>query len=195
MANYFRTLLLFLLRREQGRLRELEEPLLVIIDLTKDAINPFDRHRGHIAHTMLMILLADSDRTDEARSHFEAFASQDFANVPRDSYWLATVVLLAEASVMLGDRQRAARLYDLLLPYADRNAAPGSGAVFLGAVAYYLGRLAALLTRWDDAMRHFGEALEINARMRARPRSPHNMAMPTRCCNATDQGIGSERSP
>jgi tetratricopeptide (TPR) repeat protein len=169
VAVYFRTLLLFLMRREQDRLHELEEPLRVVIELTRDAANPFDRHRGHVAQAMLMILLAEAGRADEARSRFEAFTSQDVADIPKDSYWLATVVLLADVCVLLGDRERALQLDELLRPYAARNAAPGSGPVFLGAVSFYRGRLASLLSRWDDAARHFDEALSMNLRMRARP--------------------------
>ena len=64
-------------------------------------------------------------------------------------------------------------LYDILLPYATRNAAPGSSAIFLGAVSYYLGRLATVLSRWDAAARHFDAALAMNTRMRARPAVAH----------------------
>jgi hypothetical protein len=173
VAIYFRTLLSFLLRREQGRLDELEEPLRRLIDLTRDAANPFDRHRGHVAQAMHMILLAASHRPDEARSRFEAFACQDFADLPKDSYWLTTMVLLADVGAMLEDRQRAARLYDLLLPYAAHNAAPGSGPLFFGSVSYFLGRLATLLARWADATKHYDEALAMNSRMRARPAVAH----------------------
>ncbi|MBA2598372.1 MAG: hypothetical protein H0V00_17255, partial [Chloroflexia bacterium] len=173
VAIYFRTLLLFLLRREQGRLHEIDKPLDVVIDLTRESVNPFDRHRGHVAQVMRMILLAESDRAEDARSLFEAFASQDFADLPKDSYWLATFVLLADICVLLGDRKRAAMLNELLLPYAARNAAAGSGAMFFGAVSYYLGLLATLLSRWNDATRHFDHALAMNAHMRARPAVAH----------------------
>jgi tetratricopeptide (TPR) repeat protein len=122
---------------------------------------------------MLMILLTESGRANEAESRFQSFASQDFADLPKDSYWLATFVLLAEAGVMLGDQQRAALLYELLLPYAARNAAPGSGPIFLGAVSSYLGRLASLLSRWPEAAKHYDQALVMNTRMRSRPAVAH----------------------
>ena len=107
IAIYFRTLFLFLLRREQGRADELDEPLRLVVDLTRDAINPFDRHRGHIAQSMRMLLLVESGRTDEAQSLFETFASAAFSDVPSASYWLATFVLLADVCATLRDEARA----------------------------------------------------------------------------------------
>ena len=140
-----------------------------VIDLTRDCIDPYDRHRGHIARGMLMLRHLDAGRADVARPLFEAFAIRDFADLPRDSYWLATIVLLADACAALADRTRAALLYDLLIPYTDRNAAPASGLGCFGAVSYYLGLLATLLSRWEDATQYFEKALAMNTRMRARP--------------------------
>jgi ATP/maltotriose-dependent transcriptional regulator MalT len=137
--------------------------------MTRDDPNPFDRHRGQVARVASVILLAESGQVEEARERFAEFASADFADLARDAYWLATVVLLADLCVLLQDRRRAATLYDLLLPYAERNAAPASSAVYLGPVAYYLGLLATLLRRWGDAARHFEAALAMNARMKAVP--------------------------
>jgi DNA-binding CsgD family transcriptional regulator len=169
IVRYFRTLLLFLVRREQARLAELAEPLRAVIEMTRNEPNPFDRHRGQIARVASVILLAELGQLEEARARFEESASADFRDLARDAYWLATVVLLADVCVLLQDVKRATALYDLLLPYADRNAAPASSAVYLGAVSHYLGLLATLLQRWDNAERHFEDALQRNARMRAVP--------------------------
>src|SRR5262249_59994286 len=63
--------------------------------------------------------------------------------------------------------ERAVTLYELLLSYADRCATVGIAAA-RGSVARFLGLLATVLSRYDDAERHFEKALEINARIRAR---------------------------
>ncbi len=169
VAIYMRLLLLFMLRREQGRLEEIGEPIAAVIDMTRDSVDPFDRHRGHVVLAIQIIRDLEAGRADAARPLFEAFAARDFADLAKDSYWLATIVLLADACASLGDRTRAALLYDLLLPYADRNAAPASGLACFGAVSYYLGLLATCLSRWENATKHFEQALEMNTRMQARP--------------------------
>ena len=53
---------------------------------------------------------------------FEGLAAEDFAELPRDEEWLFGMSLLAPVCAFLGDTGRAALLYDLLWPYAERNA-------------------------------------------------------------------------
>ena len=64
--------------------------------------------------------------------------------------------------------ERAAPLYELLLPYGSLNtvAAP---EIALGSTSRPLGILATLLGRLEDAARHFEEALRMNEKMGARP--------------------------
>ena len=59
-------------------------------------------------------------------------------------------------------------LYELLSPYSER-VGTGYPEINLGAVARYLGLLAAAESSWDDAERHFEQALEVNQRIGARP--------------------------
>ncbi len=169
IARYARLLVLFLLCREQGRLPEIDGLSASVVDLAGERFSPLDQHRGQIAQVLHMIALLDAGKTDEARSRFDAFAGQPLAGLPRDPFWPATIALLAEVCSRLGDRRRAALLYDLLAPYADRNVAPPDSPAYFGAVAQYLGLLATLLVRWGDATRHFEAALAMNARMRALP--------------------------
>jgi hypothetical protein len=63
---------------------------------------------------------------------------------------------------------RLGRAYELLLPYAHCNvfAYP---EISLGSASRYLGLLAASLSRWAEAERHFQAAIEMNARMGGRP--------------------------
>jgi hypothetical protein len=64
---------------------------------------------------------------------------------------------------------RVRKLYDLLLPYAERNVVVALAAACNGSCERYLGILASAMERWDDAARHFERAVAANERMRARP--------------------------
>jgi eukaryotic-like serine/threonine-protein kinase len=94
-----------------------------------------------------------------ARMELERCARRDFTELPRDGLWILHLCSLAEACALLADLRRAERLYDLLLPFADRNAVSVTQQPF-GPVALRLGMLATTLERWDDAERHFATALE-----------------------------------
>jgi uncharacterized protein HemY len=60
----------------------------------------------------------------------------------------------------------------LLVPWAAFNAADWPEAI-RGSVSRYLGILAATRRRWDEAGMHFEDAVEMNARMGARPWLAH----------------------
>ena len=107
-------------------------------------------------------------RGEEAGVRLEALAPGGFAVVPFDQEWLYATTLLAETVAMLGNAESAAVLYDRLLPWRHLNAVdPAEG--FMGSVSRYLGRLAAVVGRADEAVQHFEDALEMNERMGARP--------------------------
>ena len=59
--------------------------------------------------------------------------------------------------MLIGDRERAGRLYELVLPYAERNLVTYTLQPF-GPVALRLGMVASMLSRWEEAERHFGTA-------------------------------------
>ena len=99
-------------------------------------------------------------------------AAADLVKLPRDSEWLFSLSVLAEVAAHLQDRDRAAILYGLLLPYARLNAS-NSGVGGIGSVSRYLGILASTMSRWDDAQSHFEDALAMNERMGARPWLAH----------------------
>lgn len=117
----------------------------------------------------LAALCADFGRRDEAANAFERIAPENFRAIPRDNNWLAGIALAAEVCVSLGDRARGAVLYDMLHPFAGRNAVAGSGAAFNGCVSRQLGQLAALLGKPVDARRYFNDAIQRDGRMGARP--------------------------
>ena len=156
-------LAMFVLRREQGRLRE-------VADLTRGAMGEYPGYRSF--RCLVALLECELEREDEARRAFDELAARDFAALPRDSEWLFCLSILAEVAAYLDDHDRAAVLYRLLLPYARQNTLV-SGEVAIGSVARYPGILAATTAKWADAAQHFEDAMEMNARMGARPWLAH----------------------
>jgi class 3 adenylate cyclase/tetratricopeptide (TPR) repeat protein len=117
----------------------------------------------------LALLYADLQRDDDARREFESLATANFSNVPRDENWIATVALGGELSAHFGDTARVATLYEQLLPHHGLNVTVDGFVVALGAVQRTLGQLATALGRFDEATRHFDDALAMNSKMGARP--------------------------
>jgi hypothetical protein len=115
----------------------------------------------------LALILWETGRPDEARAEFEQLAQADFADVTSDGEWMPVMAMLAQLSTLLGDRERAAVLYELLEPYAANNIVRGIGAICIGPTTRLLGRLAATLGHKADARRQFEAALEATAALRA----------------------------
>jgi DNA-binding CsgD family transcriptional regulator len=150
---------MFSIRREQGRLQELEP-----------VVKYFVQQHG-VASTWrpgLALIYSELGRQREARREFEHLAQHDFADFPRDGLWLACMTYLAEICTCLGDAARAAILYPLLLPYAGRAIVVGGQVACYGAASRYLGMLATTMSHWQDAEQCFEDALTMNANMGAR---------------------------
>jgi hypothetical protein len=151
---------MFNIRREQGRLAEVEGAVRGFIELYP-AIPAW---RGALA-----LLLVELGRPDEARAEFERVAEGGFAAFPRDANWLIAITLMAEVCGALADATRAAELYTLLEPYAGRNVVVGRNATNNGSASRLLGILAAARGELDCAERHFVDAQKMHAAMGAKP--------------------------
>ena len=81
---------------------------------------------------------------------------------PYDILWLASLTLLAWAAVELRADVPAQQLYEMLVPYHDQLAWLGTGGG--PPVACYLGGLASVLGRYDEAENYFIEATDLNTR-------------------------------
>jgi hypothetical protein len=79
------------------------------------------------------------------------------------------MALLAQVAAWLKDEERARLLYDLVLPFAERNVVIGTSAVFYGPMARHLGLLAGTLSRWEDAEAHFNYSMERCREINAPP--------------------------
>lgn len=155
---------MFTLRREQGRLRELEPSVRYFVQ----------QHTAAAAwRPGLALIYSELGRTREARTEFEYLARHDFTDLPRDALWMASMTYLTDVCTFLGDTARATILYQLLLPYAERTVVIGNAVACYGAMSRYLGALATTMADWDTAAQHFEDALAMNARMEARPWLAH----------------------
>lgn len=160
---------LFALRREQGRLDEVEETV-------RRAVAEYSTYP--IWRCAEAFVAAELGREDDARRSLAALAAEDLAALPFDEEWLVSVSLLAETASAVGDAGLAAPLYARLLPYADRIAV-AYPEISVGSVSRYLGLLAATAGRWEDAEGHYTGAREANAAIGARPwlaRTLHDQA-------------------
>jgi DNA-binding SARP family transcriptional activator len=154
---------LFVLRRAQGRLAELEET----IGRSVYQYPALLRFRCALAH-----LHAQLGRERQARTALDGLLSRDLGREHVDSEWLFTISLLVDPCALLGLEDAAATLYSLLLPYKDLYSQAPAEAAF-GSVARGLGVLATRLRRFDDAQMHFDTAVEKERRMGARPWLAH----------------------
>ncbi len=155
---------LFGVRREQGRLAELK-PVLGLLG-----------GRGHTAwRPGLIVLLTELGEDDEACVELRRMRAGGFAAVPRDSLWHASVAYLTDACSDLDDVETAGLLYPELERLAGSNLQVAQLVACYGAADRYLGMLATVLRRFDDAEAHFEYALYLNRRMRASAWSAHTL--------------------
>jgi class 3 adenylate cyclase/tetratricopeptide (TPR) repeat protein len=176
---------MFTLRREEGRLKELEPVVRYFVQ----------QHSGAAAwRPGLALIYSELERMEEARTEFEHLAQHDFTDLPRDALWMACMTYLVDVCTFLEDRARAATLYQLLLPYAGRTVVVGNAAACYGALSRYLGALATTLGRWDEAAQHFEDALAMNTRMEARPWLAHTQYQYATMLLARDQAGDCEKA-
>jgi DNA-binding SARP family transcriptional activator len=147
------------IRREQGRLAELEEATLAVA-------------AAHEGEPVWQLALADLHlqlrRTDEARALLRALVPA-MPHLPQDLTRLAALALAADLAADLADEAAAEELYPLLLPHGDQLAVVGPGVVCLGSVARQLGALAGMLGLWEVAELHLDAAEGRNGTLAARP--------------------------
>ncbi len=151
---------IFNIRLQQGRAGELEGLLERTIEQAPGVVS-------WLPALALLYLL--SGKEAEARETFEQLAADDFKGVPMDSGWLTAMNRLATVASHLQDERRAATLYEMLLPYRNRCIVIANAVICDGSASRPLGMLATALGRWDEAEALFQEAIEMNARIGARP--------------------------
>lgn len=156
---------MFTIRREQGRIHEVMPIVRLIV-----ANHP----ESSAWRPGLALIYRILGQKEQCKAIFENLVSEGFAFYPRDSLWVATLAYLSEVCAYLGDVDRAATLYPLLLPYDGRNVVVGGATACYGAAGRYLGMLAATMSDWELAERHFQGALNLDEHMGAWPWLAHS---------------------
>ncbi|HEY2296413.1 MAG TPA: BTAD domain-containing putative transcriptional regulator [Jatrophihabitans sp.] len=128
-----------------GRLPELLDELRGIYENAIPAA-------GHL----YVLALAEAGELDEARRVLDMLPP-----VLPDFLYTIFHTCQALAAAACGAVEHAARLYELLLPFAGIVAGAGSNGYALTPVARALGRLAATLSRPDDAGAHYAQARDV----------------------------------
>ena len=148
---------LFQIRREQGRLEEMEE----VIRASVQEYPWYPMFRCALA-----LLHCELGGHAQARLELDGLSAHGFTRIPFDNMWLFSLSMLSEVIWQLADVQGARALYLILLPYAERIAF-GAEAGCSGSVSRYLGLLAATSARTDDAVRHLEAGIAASIRMHA----------------------------
>jgi class 3 adenylate cyclase len=148
----------FPILRERGHLLDVEAPTRRLVESVPEVA----AWRAGLA-----LIYLESGRPDEAAMHLDVVAKDDFAAIGMDVVRTFTLALFGEIAAVLGERTIGAGLYELLIPSAGCASLIGGGVAYHGAVDRYLGLLATMLGRHDDAVAHQEAALAFEQRLRA----------------------------
>ena len=149
---------LLLLRWHEGRIGEMEAGYRRAIDVFPQMSN---------VRSALAFIYAETGQLEKARIEFSKLTEQPVASIPKDYSWWFTSAFLSYVAIALGEAAVARGLYELLRPYAHRNAST-AGAVSFGSAELVLALLAEFLGDERAAREHFELALAFNIRTRQR---------------------------
>ena len=179
---------LFAVRREQGRLAELVDPL--------ERLSRVPGPVGVSWRSTLPFILVEAGEPERARVAYDAVAADDFAALPGSLFRLTGLICLAEACAALGDAAGAESLHARLEPHADRLVQTGFSGCW-GSVRRFLGLLAATAGRPDEARAQLrGRARAPSASSTPPGSSPARAATSGSCCSRpASASAGSSCSP
>lgn len=170
-----------------------------LVDLVDSVITFVDAMPGVRAwRAVLAMVYMETEQWDLCAEQLSLISGPD-CMLPADSAWMVGTALLGECAAALGDRDRAAVLYELLAPYEGAVVDVVQGLSYLGSVDRVLGLLSTCLERWDDADRHFLAARAIDERIGAvcfavRTRRDHALSLIARGRGGHDDALELVRS-
>ena len=139
------------IRLQQGQLGEFVPLIASVAEL-----NPsIPSHRAVLAAAHL-----DAGDNVSARELVEAAEMDGFA-LPMDAAWLDGIVMYARPVIELHMSSAAKHLLELLAPYHQQ--VPNDSLMCHEPVAMFLGGIATVLGRHEEAEMYFAEAAELNA--------------------------------
>jgi DNA-binding SARP family transcriptional activator/RecA/RadA recombinase len=144
---------LFAVRRDQGRLGELLDP-----------VERLARQRGAIGviwRAPLPLVLLQAGERERAREAYEAALPAALEGLPGSLFRLSGLTCVAEACAAVGDAQAAEALIAALEPHADRLVQTAFSGCW-GSVRRYLGLLHATAGRPEEARLQLQAALELH---------------------------------
>lgn len=121
--------------------------------------------RAANAAALLCLIFAEGGRADEAATVLADQAAAGIEGLPRDPAYIASLAYFSETAILVGDEGAAARLHPLLLPYASQVGFDGVTTV--GSLDHYLGGLATVLGRLDEAVERLGRSIALHASIEA----------------------------
>jgi len=139
-------------RYEQGRMGE----LVSLIADTAEQNPSIPAFRGVLAAAHL-----DAGDEAAARQLVDEAAADSFS-LPEDNAWFDGIINYARVVIELQLRAHGERLSELLVPFRDQ--VPHNGILPQPPVATYLGGLATVAGRYEEAESYFEQAAELNAR-------------------------------
>jgi tetratricopeptide (TPR) repeat protein len=150
---------LFVVRWCQGRLGELTGMFKAIAEQSPNV---------EMYQAALALIYSEAGQSSEAKELTDSVLAMGAGAIPEDGFWRIAMFGLSEVSTRLRDRHASAACYEVIErhPYGVVSA---GNSVWLGAITRHLGQLATVLERWEDAQRHFDDALALNERMGHRP--------------------------
>ena len=113
----------------------------------------------------LAVAHAEAGAIEASRGLIEDAANPTW-DEPLTGSWLVTMTLCSEVAILSRDSKLAGTLFARLLPWSDQVSAHGLTAE--GPVSHYLGGLASVQGRFDEADALFGRANAFNARAGAK---------------------------
>ncbi len=139
------------------------DALIPVIEEIRNDMQDIDKAAVESA---LALAYVEGGRLDDARQVLAHFADRGF-QLPADSVWLWSMTNYGNVAIECGERQMAGSLFDLLAPWSDQLSTNGGGSTN-GPVSHFLGGLATVLGRYDDADSYFARAAAFNSRTQAK---------------------------
>ena len=131
---------LLLVQHQRGTLDELR-------DLIEDMAAGTPALAGVLAGALAVAAMG-AGRDDDARRRLEAFAADGF-DLEMNPVWITGMTFFAEAAIELGEPRFAGPLFERLVPWPDQWS--DNGATAANPICHYLGGLAFVLGRLDEA--------------------------------------------